>query len=439
LSGIGLKTKNGILRSNYSYLIILIGVLSIALLSAQIRSANVNQERIVIDPYNDLWDIPNEILAKAQKYNIVNDFKLIEDKDDDDLDNDGLSDSEEYKYQCNPNIPDTDLDGLLDGAEVYLYNTIPSMADSDNDYLLDSWEIFSYFTHPMLYDTDRDGLCDGLEVLVLKSNPFHSDSDYDSLDDYSEIRVYFTNIHCPDSDKDGLSDGDEVGIYNTNPLMTDTDGDHLLDEWEVMNKHDPNRPDNYQRIFGLYVLVPGVTIALLFLAVFSSVGLKTINVFGFKTEFEKNTQVEQDKRLLYELLSRVPEDQEINVQKLAELTHETEDEILRLLSCLFDSKGDNGSELTTNDIVFKTSSEEQDFSIACFYCNNPIDIKKDHCDYCEEKIVRCKECDAIVAYSDFYAVCTSCGIMGEPEDVIGFLAVEIICEKCLVQSRYYYV
>lgn len=433
LSTFGLKIKNGILKSNYSYLIILIGVLSIALLSAQLRFPNKNQEGIVIDPNNDHWEIPTEV----QMHKIVRDIKPAENLDD--SDNDGLPDIEEYKYQCDPSVPDSDGDGLLDGAEVYQYKTLPNRADSDNDYLLDSLEIFTYFTHPMLYDTDRDGLCDGLEVLLHKSNPFHSDTDYDSLDDYSEIKVFYTNIHCPDTDKDGLSDGDEVNIYHSNPLMIDTDGDHLLDEWEVMNNHNPNKPDNYLRIFGLYVLTPGVVIVLLFVAIFGSVGLKTISVFRFKSESEKVTQAEQDKRLLYELLSRVPEDQEIDVRKLAELTHETEDEILRLLSCLFDSDGDNGSEFTSNDVVFKTSSEKQDFSITCFYCNYPIDYKKDHCDYCEEKIVRCKECNAIVAYKDYYAVCTSCGIIGEPEDITGFLSVEIICEKCLVQSRYYYV
>ncbi len=434
MNAFGLKIKNGILKSNHSFLIILVGILSIALLSAQIRFPNTNQDGIIIDPNDDHWEIPTE----AQMYKIVSDIK-INDNDEDDLDNDGLPDSEEYKYQCNPAVPDSDGDGLLDGAEVYTYKTIPSRADSDNDYLLDSWEIFTYFTHPMLYDTDQDGLCDGLEVLLHKSNPFHSDTDYDSLDDYSEIRVYFTEIRCPDTDKDGLSDGDEVNTYHTNPKMTDTDGDHLKDEWEVMNNHNPIKPDNYLRIFGLYVLPPVVALALIFIAVFGSVGLKTINVFRFKSDFEKEAQVEQDKRLLYELLSRVPEDQEIDVRKLAELSHETEDEILRLLSCLFDSEGDNGSELTKNDVVFKTSSEKQDFNIACFYCNNPIDIKKDHCDYCEEKIVRCKECDSIVAYTDVYAVSSSCGIIGEPENITGFLTVEIICEKCLVQSRYYYV
>ncbi len=434
LNAFGSKIKNGILKSNYSYLIILIGILSIALLSAQIRFPNSNQEGIVLDPNNDHWEIP----AEVQLNKIVTDIK-VENKVESDFDNDGLPDIEEYKYQCSPTVADSDGDGLLDGAEVYHYKTFPNRADSDNDYLLDSLEIFTYYTHPMLYDTDRDGLCDGLEILIHKSNPFHSDTDYDGLDDYSEIRTYFTNIHCPDTDKDGLSDGDEVNTYHSNPLLVDTDGDLLEDEWEVMNNHNPIKPDNYQRIFGLYVLGPVVALALIFLAVFGSVGLKTINVFRFKSDFEKEAQGEQDKRFLYELLLRVPENQEIDVRKLAELTHESEDEILRLLSCVFDSDGDNGSELTADDIVFKTCSEKQDFSITCFYCNNPIDIKKDHCDYCEEKIVRCKECDAIVSYTDFYAVCASCGVIGEPEDITGFLAVEIICEKCLVQSRYYYV
>lgn len=437
LSSLSLKVKHGILKRNYSYLLILIGILGIALITAQSRFPKTRIDGIVIDPTNDHWNIPDKEISEELMHRIVSDIKLVQEEDD--FDQDGLPDNEEYKYQCSPTVPDSDGDGLLDGAEVYQYKTIPYKADSDNDYLIDSYEVYIFHTHPMLYDTDFDGLCDGLEVLLHKSNPFHSDTDYDSLDDYSEIKIYFTDIHCPDSDKDGLMDGDEVNIYNSNPLMIDSDGDLLDDEWEVMNNHDPSKPDNYKRIFGLSILTPGVIIVFLALAIFGSVDVKSINVFKFKTVYEKNIQVEQDKQLLYELLAQVPEDQEIDVRKLAELTHESEDEILRLLSCLFDSKGDNGSELITSDIVFKTSTEKQDFTIYCFYCNNPIDSKKDHCEYCEEKIVRCKECNAIVGFADFYAVCTSCGIIGEPEDITGFLAVEIICEKCLVQSRYYYV
>ncbi len=435
MSDLCLKSNYGILRKNHLALLILLGILSITLISTQIRFPYQEGS----DPFIDYWKIPDESDIYLQTFRLIKDIRII-DVEEADYDQDGLPDNEEYKYRCSPFVPDSDGDGLLDGAEVYHYKTIPYKADSDNDYLIDSLEVYIFFTHPMRYDTDNDDLCDGFEVLLLKSNPFSSDTDYDSLDDGSEVRKYFTDIRKPDTDQDGLLDGDEVHLYNTNPLSDDTDGDNLKDEWEIMNNHNPNRKDDFLTVFGFYVLSPIIVTLLLFVAIFGSTQLRTIKVFGYRHKYEIINQVDQDKRILYELLSRIPEGQEINVQKLAQLTHETEEEILRLLSCLFDSKSlDDESELIAEDIIFKTSTDEHDFNLTCFYCNYPIDGKKDRCDYCEEEIVRCKECNDIVSYSDYYAVCSSCGIIGEPEDITAFITVEIICEKCLVQNRYFYV
>lgn len=54
-----------------------------------------------------------------------------------DSDNDGLTDAQEKILGTNPNNPDTDGDGLLDGEEYFVYLTNPLKADTDEDGLFD--------------------------------------------------------------------------------------------------------------------------------------------------------------------------------------------------------------------------------------------------------------------------------------------------------------
>ena len=88
-----------------------------------------------------------------------------------DSDGDGLyNDDETSVYHTNPNIADTDGDGTSDGEEVYL-GTNPlaasapaAGADRDGDGLLDVDESKTYGTNPDVSDTDGDGVGDGAEV-----------------------------------------------------------------------------------------------------------------------------------------------------------------------------------------------------------------------------------------------------------------------------------
>ncbi|MFH2018922.1 MAG: hypothetical protein ABII98_02940, partial [bacterium] len=58
-----------------------------------------------------------------------------------DRDFDGLKDVDEAKYGTNPEMFDTDKDGLSDGAEVNLFKTNPMKADTDGDGKKDGREI----------------------------------------------------------------------------------------------------------------------------------------------------------------------------------------------------------------------------------------------------------------------------------------------------------
>lgn len=58
-----------------------------------------------------------------------------------DADLDGLSNEEEKKLGTNPNLADTDKDGLLDKIELELYKTNPLKADTDGDKFNDGYEV----------------------------------------------------------------------------------------------------------------------------------------------------------------------------------------------------------------------------------------------------------------------------------------------------------
>ena len=61
--------------------------------------------------------------------------------DPEDLDCDGLTNDEEIALETDPNNPDSDADGLLDGEEVNTHGTDPLNADSDFDGVSDGDEV----------------------------------------------------------------------------------------------------------------------------------------------------------------------------------------------------------------------------------------------------------------------------------------------------------
>ncbi len=89
---------------------------------------------------------------------------LVDDLTDNDCDDDGLTTQEEVDLGTDPNNPDSDADGLLDGEEVNTHETDPFNADSDADGLLDGEEVNTHGTDPLNADTDSDGVSDGDEV-----------------------------------------------------------------------------------------------------------------------------------------------------------------------------------------------------------------------------------------------------------------------------------
>ncbi|PIT87264.1 MAG: hypothetical protein COU31_03815 [Candidatus Magasanikbacteria bacterium CG10_big_fil_rev_8_21_14_0_10_40_10] len=58
-----------------------------------------------------------------------------------DRDLDGISDADEIKHKTNPDLADTDGDGLLDGDEINKFKTDPNDSDTDGDGYLDGEEV----------------------------------------------------------------------------------------------------------------------------------------------------------------------------------------------------------------------------------------------------------------------------------------------------------
>ncbi len=88
-----------------------------------------------------------------------------------DPDQDGRSNSEEYKHGTNPINSDADHDGLPDWWELKYFHDLTrcdACTDSDGDGL-SNLEEFQIGTSPVNPDTDGDGLTDGYEVQYKKS------------------------------------------------------------------------------------------------------------------------------------------------------------------------------------------------------------------------------------------------------------------------------
>lgn len=98
-------------------------------------------------------------------------------KQDPDSDGDGLSDdveragwstSDETVHRADPEVSDTDGDGLVDGDEAD-FDLDPGDRDSDGDSIEDGREVHVTGTAPGISDTDGDGFDDGYEESNSKS------------------------------------------------------------------------------------------------------------------------------------------------------------------------------------------------------------------------------------------------------------------------------
>ncbi|MFL0805084.1 MAG: hypothetical protein K6L81_15335 [Agarilytica sp.] len=234
------------------------------------------------------FDSDNDGLPDAYEYAVF--FLDINFADDaqQDFESDGLTNLQEFNLNTDPNNPDSDNDGTLDGDDIAPLSSQYSM-DSDFDGMPDTWEI-NHFLDPITddalfdwdgdfltniqeynaetnansSDSDIDGVMDGVDKYPL--NPRYSeDSDRDGMPDEFENFYYLnpydlldggtdydgdqlnnsseyssgTDPHHPDSDLDSIFDGDD--LFPVDPTKAlDSDNDGLPDSWEIINNLDPH-------------------------------------------------------------------------------------------------------------------------------------------------------------------------------------------------------
>ncbi|PIR18390.1 MAG: hypothetical protein COV46_00245 [Deltaproteobacteria bacterium CG11_big_fil_rev_8_21_14_0_20_49_13] len=233
---------------------------------------------------------------------------------DDDSDDDGLTDLDEVRFsETNPRSSDSDQDGLNDKLEIMnlndkqydkttfaeqgclelvmnpkgepmgeagLQDTDPWNPDTDQDGLKDGAEV-KIGTNPNNKDSDGDSISDGVETKgnvngnwpwyddvmqqlippasgsydFSQSNPCSADTDKDGIADNIEVAgggsPSLSGVGClvgsgqgtfgVDSDCDGLPDNFEAAI-GSDPTKKDTDGDGLVDGCTDTTE-DPNKGD----------------------------------------------------------------------------------------------------------------------------------------------------------------------------------------------------
>jgi len=136
-----------------------------------------------------------------------------------DTDGDSMDDGQELDEGLNP-LDATDCPGwYCSSSKVYLYKIAAERADSDRDGLTNKVEK-SLGTNPNVADSDADGLSDGLEVNTYSTDPLVADTDGDGLSDGSEVNTYGTQPLISDTDGDSVDDGEEIQ-EGLDPLVED--------------------------------------------------------------------------------------------------------------------------------------------------------------------------------------------------------------------------
>ncbi len=176
-------------------------------------------------------------------------------EDDTDRDGDTLTGAEEIALGTNPDLFDTDYDGISDGAEV-LQGSDPLTCDclAFSEFSVDGREVALSWDSSLGYRYQLQGSTtllpgswtvlrtitgDGGAVILDLAEPF-PDSDR------GFFRLEVDGVD--DGDLDGLTSRDELGL-GTDPAKADTDGDGILDGDEEKIGTDPLDPDSRLAIY----------------------------------------------------------------------------------------------------------------------------------------------------------------------------------------------
>ncbi len=215
-----------------------------------VRGEDLNNNCVLESGESDPTDACNPISTDASCDNTcdLNDLEA-------DCDNDGLPNQEEFMHGSDPENPDTDGDGILDGVE-----------DANQDGTTGPQE-----TSPIKADSDHDGFCDGSETVLaddtfegcIRGEDLNNDGNVDpgESDPLDPCDPVSTDPGCPsqcdvndpaaDCDSDGVTNGNEDAI-GSDPENPDSDADGIPDGVENADQDgvvddgetDPTNPDS---------------------------------------------------------------------------------------------------------------------------------------------------------------------------------------------------
>jgi N-acetylneuraminic acid mutarotase len=261
------------------------------------------------DPFNN--DTESDGMPDGWEY--FNELDPLADDSEADPDSDLLQNIDEFRYNANPQLNDTDADELLDGLEVGVHHTDPNNSDTDSDGIPDGWEV-NNDTDPLVNDADDDDDGDGLdnaEEFLIGTNPQSSDTDGDGMGDKWERDRGFD----PTNAADGFEDDDGDGLLNwqefeagSNPFLADSDGDTFSDLWEVQfgfNPADGNIQPMQIVVFYSPIIAGGVLIAVL-----GILGLRYRQRQGIRSVEERQREEEEKERRSVEELLEYTNDKE---------------------------------------------------------------------------------------------------------------------------------
>ncbi|OPX38046.1 MAG: hypothetical protein B1H11_05110 [Desulfobacteraceae bacterium 4484_190.1] len=194
-----------------------------------------------------------------------------------DYDGDNLIDQDEYTYNADPTIDDSDFDGLTDGWEVGR-GTSPTNPDSDGDQMPDNWEVANNL-NPLIDDSQADPDGDGISNINEYRNLFDPylpapDANFDTQQSGKTVSFIYTGQGSSNRWIWDFGDGSpfsyeqnptyeytESGTYNVYlyasgdggsdttikkvvVVSQDTDGDGIIDDVEgATGCLDPNDAD----------------------------------------------------------------------------------------------------------------------------------------------------------------------------------------------------